>query len=371
MGRSPRGHRLWASSNSWNGRTPTVSGLSMAAMPEAYDLTCVIHLHSTHSDGTGTVPQIARAAAKAGVDVVLLTDHDTLAAKHRGEEGWYGPVLLLVGEEISPTGGNHYLAFGLDRHVRHEGREPAEICELVREHGGFGFAAHPWSQGSARFKTRAKGMPFSDLGCAALHGVELWSFATDTGESLESIPQMIRFLARPGQVLKDPPERNLKGWDELCRERKTVALGGLDAHQFGKRIGRFVPIRLMSYRRSFRYIRTHVLTEEPLTQELDHDREQVYAALRAGRCYIAVDAFAPAKGFRFWAESDGQRLEMGDEAPAGDWRLQVTVPYPAAVRILRNGAEINTNEATEPGAYRVEAHLGDKTWIISNPIYLR
>src|SRR3954451_6397695 len=113
---------------------------------------------------------------------------------------------------------------------------------------------------------------------------------------------MIRFLARPGRILKDPPERNVRGWDELCRERPTVALGGLDAHQFGKRIGPFVPIRLMSYKRSFRYIRTHVLTEEPLDHDLDHAREQVSAALRAGRCYIAVDALAPARGFEFWAE---------------------------------------------------------------------
>src|SRR5437660_874593 len=76
-GRSPRGQVPCASSNSWNGRIPTVSGLSMAAMSEAYvDLTCVVHVHSTHSDGTGTVAQIARAAQRAGVDVVLLTDHD-------------------------------------------------------------------------------------------------------------------------------------------------------------------------------------------------------------------------------------------------------------------------------------------------------
>ncbi len=337
-----------------------------------HDLACVIHLHSTHSDGTGTVPEIADAARDANADVVLLTDHDTLAAKQSGEEGWYGPVLLLVGEEVSPSGGNHYLAFGLDRHVGHRGRTPAEVCELVREHGGFGFAAHPWSQGSARFKSRAKGMPFGDLDCPALHGVELWSFATDTGESLESIPEMIRFLARPGQVLKDPPKRNVRGWDELCRERRTVAIGGLDAHQFGKRIGPFVPIRLMSYRRSFRYIRTHVLADEPLSGDLDHDRDQVYGALRAGRCYIAVDALAPAKGFEFWAEGPDGRVEMGGEAPAGDWTLHVTTPAKAArVRLLRDGGEIEERRVTEPGVYRAEARLGDRTWVISNPIYLR
>ena len=79
------------------GLIPMVSGLSMTAMATSvlrvHDLACVVHLHSTYSDGTGTVPQIARAAKHAGVDVVLLTDHDTLAAKERGEEGWHGEVL--------------------------------------------------------------------------------------------------------------------------------------------------------------------------------------------------------------------------------------------------------------------------------------
>jgi hypothetical protein len=336
-----------------------------------HDLACVVHLHSTYSDGTGTVPEIARAAKHAGADVVLLTDHDTVEAKERGEEGWHGEVLVLVGEEISPRGGNHYLAFGLDEHVRHSGREPAEICEAVRDGGGFGFAAHPWSKGSERFKSRAQGMPFRDLACPALHGVELWSFATDTGESLRSIPEIIRFIARPGHVLKDPPARNLKGWDELCRERPTVAIGGLDAHQFGKRIGPFVPIRLMSYRRSFRHIRTHVLTEEPLGGDLEHDRRQVFAALRAGRCYIAVDALAPARGFGFWAENGARRVEMGEKAPAGDWTLRVELPAEAEVRYFRDGERTETQEANGPGVYRAEAHRGDKTWVISNPIYLR
>src|SRR3954454_20203883 len=141
---------------------PTVSGDSMAAMREAYDLTCVIHLHSTYSDGTGTVAQIARAANRAGVDVVLLTDHDTLEAKRRGEERWDDDVLVLVGEEVSPTDRDHYLAFGVDREInrRLSGRE---ICYAVVDAGWFGCAAHPFSRGSERCKR--PGIPFGELDC--------------------------------------------------------------------------------------------------------------------------------------------------------------------------------------------------------------
>jgi hypothetical protein len=340
------------------------------------DLSCVVHLHSTHSDGTGTVPEIARAAARARADVVLLTDHDTMAARRLAEEGWYGDVLLLAGDEISPPGGDHYLAFGIDDHVRRRGLDACAIARAVRDAGGFGFAAHPFSEGSARF--RRPGMPFGDLDCDALHGIELWNFANDTGEQIRGIGGLIRLLATPERVLDHPPQRNMRRWDELCRRRRVVAIGGLDAHQFGKRIGPVVPVRVMAYHRSFRLIRTHVLCEELPARELERDRELVFDALRAGRCYIAVDSVAPARGFRFEADD----VPMGGEAPAGRRTLHVRTPLAARLRVLRDGGEIASAEGTtldadveEPGVYRAEAvrtaRGRERTWIVSNPVYLR
>jgi hypothetical protein len=341
-----------------------------------HDLSCVVHLHSTHSDGTGTVPEIARAAARARADVVLLTDHDTMAARRLGEEGWYGDVLLLAGDEISPPPGDHYLAFGIDEHVRRSGLDACAIARAVRDAGGFGFAAHPFSEGSVRF--RRAGMPFSGLDCDALHGIELWNFANDTGEQIGGIGALIRLLATPQRALDHPPERNMRRWDDLCRKRRVVAIGGLDAHQFGKRIGPFVPVRVMAYHRTFRLIRTHVLCEEPPARELERDRALVFDALREGRCYIAVDSVAPAHGFRFEAAD----VPMGGEAPAGLRTLHVRTPLPARLRVLRDGAEIALGDGTmldveveEPGVYRAEAYRRakgrERTWIVSNPVYLR
>jgi hypothetical protein len=339
---------------------------------EAYDLACVVHLHSLYSDGTGTVPEIARAAAASQVDVVLLTDHDTLEAKRRGEEGDYDGVLVLVGEEVSPKGGNHYLAFGLDEEIAWEGKSTAEICDEVRAAGGVGFAAHPFSRGSERF-SRAKGMPFDALDCA--DGIELWSFVTDTAERLPSVPAALRFAAFPQRVVDHPPPENLAAWDRMCAERRVPALGGLDAHQIGKRIAGRVPLRLMSYKRSFRHLRTHVLCGEKTDTA-------IYDALREGRCYLAMDSLAPGRGFEFFAEGSAGRVEMGAEAAAGVYDLQVRVPRPARLRLLRDGSELTSAETpvlahrvTEPGVYRVEAHLdahgAERTWILSNPIYLR
>jgi hypothetical protein len=334
-----------------------------------HDLSCVIHVHSTHSDGTGTVAQIARAAERARVDVVLLTDHDTLAAKRSGEEGWHGGALVLVGEEVSPTNRDHFLAFGIEREIRRTLSGP-EICRAVEDAGGFGFAAHPFSRGSERFKR--PGIPFGDLDCVA--GIELWSFLNDTGERVRGPLDLARMVLAPQSIIGGPPEENLREWDRLCLARRVVAVGGLDAHQFGIRVAGHVPIRMMSYRRSFAQLRTHVLCERLPTGDLEHDRELVFDALREGRCYIAVDARAPARGFAFWADD----VVMGAEAGFAGQALHARLPRPAQLRIVRDGtvfAEMDADsvdiELDEPGVYRIEADLRDRAWLISNPVYLR
>lgn len=332
------------------------------------DLACVVHCHSTYSDGTGTVPQIAAAAARAGADAVLLTDHDTLDAKHRGEEGWHGPVLVCVGVEVSPKRQNHYLAFGLDEVIDHAGLSPAQIVAAVREAGGIGFAAHPFSRGSDLFKRTVGGIPWRDLDAEGLDGVEVWSLVTDVAEGFSRRRDALRFVATPKRVVERPPARNLAEWDRLGARRRMVGIGGIDAHQFGLRVAGRVPLRLMGYRRTFSLLRTHVLVEG------DPSVEGVYAALREGRCYLALDYLGSPKGFDF----EG----MGEEVEAGQRTLRARVPRPAALTLRHDGSPIaraHGNEISagveEPGVYRFEAtlphHGRDRAWIVSNPVYLR
>jgi hypothetical protein len=331
-----------------------------------HDLVCVVHLHSTYSDGSGTVPQIARAAQRAGVDVVLLTDHDTLEAKRRGEERWYDDVLVLVGEEVTPTDRDHFLAFDIDREINRHLTGP-EICEAVARAGGFGFAAHPFSRGSERF--RRPGIPFGEPDC--LEGIELWSFLNDTGERVRGFRDLARMIVTPQRAIGGPPEANLREWDRLCQARRVVAIGGLDAHQFGIRIGGHVPLRLMGYKRIFKQLHTHVLVEREPTRDLEHDRALVYDALRAGRCYIANDQIADARGFTF--------TQMGEEVPfETGLELRIRTPREAQIRLMRDGQNVAGATSTElnhsielPGVYRVEVALRGRPWIFSNPAYLR
>jgi hypothetical protein len=106
----------------------------------------------------------------------------------------------------------------------------------------------------------------------------------------------------------------------------------------------------------------------------------VYDALREGRCYIGVDALAPARGFAFWGSGD---VPMGAEAAFDGQTLHARLPRPASeLRLLRDGAPVASvagaaldAEASAPGVYRVEARVRYRgrtlTWIVSNPVYLR
>jgi len=59
-----------------------------------------LHVHSRASDGTDPPAEVMRRAAAAGLDVVALTDHDTVAG-HAEARDAAGPVALLPGMELS------------------------------------------------------------------------------------------------------------------------------------------------------------------------------------------------------------------------------------------------------------------------------
>ena len=61
-----------------------------------------LHLHSRHSDGTLTVPQLLALVRKAGVTLAALTDHDTLAGvREARREALSLDMEIVPGVEIS------------------------------------------------------------------------------------------------------------------------------------------------------------------------------------------------------------------------------------------------------------------------------
>ena len=77
-----------------------------------------LHTHSSVSDGTDTPEELVRKAAAAGLDVVALTDHDTLDGLDAAvAEGQRIGVQVLRGMELSCSRRGdsvHLLAYGVD-----------------------------------------------------------------------------------------------------------------------------------------------------------------------------------------------------------------------------------------------------------------
>ncbi|MBX5442741.1 MAG: CehA/McbA family metallohydrolase [Solirubrobacteraceae bacterium] len=343
------------------------------------ELTCIVHVHSVYSDGTGTVAEIAAAAARTGADVVVVTDHDDTRAA--AEAGWRDGVLVAAGHEISPGHGSHTLALGVPRPVRHRGRPLAAVLDEVHAAGGLAFAAHPFSRGGWLLGRAGRAAPFGDLRLG-VDGIELWSLVTDTLEHLHSPWRLLRFARDPDAVLADPPAANLAAWDAIGARRRMPAFAGLDAHQYGIRRGGRVVVRTMPYERTFALLRTHVLLDAPPTGDAAADTAAVGAAMAAGRAFLARDSLADATGFRFGAAGGGPRMggEARFEAPV---ELVARAPADCELRLWRDGrlvaGEAGARElrhvARGPGVWRVSAHLRHRgrlrTWVLANPVYLR
>jgi predicted metal-dependent phosphoesterase TrpH len=79
-----------------------------------------LHTHSTASDGTDGPAQLVRNAVAAGLDVVALTDHDTVAGHREAAGALAGldaPLTLVTGAELSCKVGGismHMLAYLFD-----------------------------------------------------------------------------------------------------------------------------------------------------------------------------------------------------------------------------------------------------------------
>src|ERR1700758_4584055 len=60
-----------------------------------------LHVHSNASDGTDPPAEVMYRAARAGLDVVALTDHDTVAGIGQASQALPAPLILVPGMELS------------------------------------------------------------------------------------------------------------------------------------------------------------------------------------------------------------------------------------------------------------------------------
>ena len=253
----------------------------------------VLHIHSVRSDGRGTPEEIARAAARAGLKFIVITDHGDATAAPDAPVYREG-VLCLTGTEISTSGG-HYIAIDMPASPYPLGGEPRDVVDDVKRMGGFGIVAHPDSP-KPELRWKEWTAPFDAIEIINLD--TSWrQRVTDTSwrPKLGLLTRLLTYPIRPTESITSLISRStvLDRWDTLARRRHVVTLAGADAHaQIAWRASDPVAARLSvpvpSYDASFRTLSVHVRAERPLTGTAATDAAMIVRAIRAGHLYTAV-----------------------------------------------------------------------------------
>ena len=342
-----------------------------------------IHIHTLYSDGSAAVEEIAAAAAAAGLSFVIIADHETLAALP--EEGYHSGVAVLVGAELHRNC-NHYLALGVSALPPGNEANPQELIDRVRAQGALGFIAHPFEKGSPLLDS-GKAYPWTVWPVFNFTGLEIWNYSSSwRGRARSMARSLYWFFFNRRAAMDGPPAEALRLWDCYIQNgRRTVGIGGSDAHAFKKKLLGLIELEIFPYRFLFKTINTYICLREPLSRDFASAKRQIYAALGEGRCYISFDQLYPGKGFWFCCRCAGSpELLMGEQLPyRRGLELRVKCPTSRSqIRIIHNGRIIGQADGAEmqfpppsPGGYRVEVYYRPRfgrprPWIISNPIYL-
>lgn len=226
-----------------------------------------LHLHTVHSDGKRTQPQLLRAARAAGLDLLGSSEHNTSSASYVWGRHVPDDFLVVNGEEVTTRTG-HWLAMGIPamtwvdwRHRAGDG-EFAELARRVRDLGGVVVACHPNNPvPSIRW----------DHGYDHVDALELWN-GPWTGDD----------------------QKTLSDWHSwLVQGRFIPGVGNSDSHHDGQPVG----LPMTSYRLA------------------TLSTAEVVAAVRGGHCWIAESSEVE---LTFTASLGDEVAECGDHLGADE-----------------------------------------------------
>lgn len=319
----------------------------------------VIHVHSfLGGHSAGSFSEIISAAQSNQLQFVIMTEHtekefDTAAMTLRGT---HGGVLFINGNETSAQNGDRLLALP----------------------GNISIVAYP--------------QEFKNWDPGQFNGVEVYNVFTNARQANPVIAFFDVLWSQRSYsdlifaLYFQRPDESLRKWDQALARARLTATGGNDAHanigvslndSSGKKL---LGIQLDPYAVSFRLVRLHVLIEENKSL----DETSLIEAIRAGHCFIGFDFLGDSSGFAFEAENPSRvQWIQGDEIYLQpDAKLRIQSPIPSRVMIFKDGSVfLDENGITskeipikDRGVYRAEVYLpqlGNRLWIISNPIYVR
>lgn len=167
-----------------------------------------LHMHSTYSDGLGTIEQVLQHAQEnTDLDVIALTDHDVIDGALHARDLWaVGNYRFdfIVGEEVSTKSG-HLLALFIEKRIP-RGLSMEESIDLIHAQGGLAVVAHPLNQIFRHSCPRAVLDRIKASDSVWLDGIETWNAS---------------FCGIYANRVAMQSNRELYGWPEL---------GNSDAH---------------------------------------------------------------------------------------------------------------------------------------------
>jgi len=347
-----------------------------------------------------------------------MTDHNTLAPSYRGFEGIHGGVVVIVGYEWTPDGGDHMLVYGEASALGDEPVDPTlppgDAIGILDARGALTHVAHPDERRGAAIPALAP-YPWHDWGVRGMRGIELWNYMSVWAERLTPRNRLLHALL-PSTGLGGPTDRVLRWWDELNEplpaagetvsspgegirshrprgpqgrpatgpgpfvggSRLTVGVSGTDAHAFRVRAFRRT-FTIFPYVQLFRAFTNYLRLPGPLPGDIDGARSAILSAIAEGRLYFANRRLGDALGLDLVAHgATGSSAGPGEWLPwTGEAELRAVSPLPADLRILRNGEEFARGRGRElcidirlPGTYRLEARRFGEPWAFTNPVVM-
>jgi hypothetical protein len=342
------------------------------------------HIHTTRSDGAGEPEDVAAAAAKAGLKFAILTDHGD-ATRTPDAPRYVDGVLLIDGVEVSTADG-HVVALGLTAPAPYPlGGDGRDVIEDIHRLGGFAIVAHPDSpRADLRWRPqptgggRGGGAVGGDL--AGADGVEWMNADSEWRDELSGnwsalANTLLHINLRSAEAfaaLLERPATTMHRWDASTRRRDVIGLSAVDAHGLVAGL----------YAMTFRTFSQAVITDAPLSGDAATDAALVLRALRTGSAYSVITGIA-SPAFADLRATDGTRsVPMGARLtnPTAAVRVRASIAGAGNARltIMHNDREVASGvgqvevAATEPGAYRLEAWMGQSRipWIVTNPVYI-
>jgi hypothetical protein len=318
------------------------------------------HVHTIRSDGRGSLDEVVAAARQAGLQFVVVADHNVLTPS---EAGYRDGVLVVEATEISSAFG-HVVAIGLPDAPG--AAEKADPLGRIAAEGAAAVLAHPlhprrpftgWGRGPWRgFEVVSNDAAWhQDLHDRAIGRILLAALAFPFDRA-----QAVLWLSRP-------PEAELARFD--AEAAAAVSSTGSPPAFFCSADAHGYP----SYRAAFEAFSMHVPVA--LSGDAAADTRAVLGALLDRRAVCVFDGVAPAGPVRL-TPAEGGGLDLTLEGPA---------PRGARVRLLRDGSEAEAGPLSPGwpnrvhfctagcprGIYRAEATVDGRPWIFTNPVTVK